>query len=113
MGLTKRQEEMITEIIVEESRAAHESQQDRHRILEGVDPEEDVIAEAPKPLEPGFKAVIQDLVETFLSAGLVYEGREFDDGVAARRAASYLKRLVENDLLEVRQMLQDGDFSEE
>lgn len=114
MGLTKRQEEMISQMVIAESRAAHESQQERHRILEGIDDADDVvIKEAPDSLEPGFKAVVQDLVETFLSAGIVYEGHEWDGGAATQRAASYLKRLVENDLMEVRQMLRDGDFSDE
>lgn len=113
MGLTKRQEEMIAEIIVEHSKAAAESQRERHVILEGIDDEPIVITEAPQRLEPGFKAVIQDLVETFLATNVVYEGHEFDGGAAKRRAASYLKRLVENDLMEVRQMLRDGDFTDE
>jgi|SRR5579863_1966411 len=115
MGLTKRQEEMISQIIVEESRAAHESQQERHRILEGArDDEPELLEEAPRvELGPGLKAAVQDLVETFVAGAPLYEGHEFDGGDGVRKAAAYLKRLLENDVREVRQMLADGDFGDE
>lgn len=115
MGLTKRQEEMITQIVLEESRSAAESQQERHRILEGIDDvDDDVLEEGPKAeLTPGLKASVQDLVETFMAGIPLYESHEFDGGVSAKRAGAYLKRLLENDVREVRQMLMDGDFGDE
>ena len=113
MGLTKRQEEMIAEIIVEESRGVAASQQERHRILAEVDEPEEVIAEAPVDLGPGLKGAIQDLVEVFESSAPLYEGHELDDGAAVKAATRYLQRLLENDVREVRQMLVDGDFGDE
>jgi hypothetical protein len=114
MGLTKRQEEMIAEIIVEESRGAAASQQERHRILAEVDEPGEVITESkPVDLGPGLKGAIQDLVETFVAGAPLYEGREFDGGAGLDAATKYLRRLIENDVREVRQMLVDGDFGDE
>ena len=113
MGLTKRQEQMITEMVIAESRATYESQQERHRILEGLD-EEDILEEAPKPagLPLALRHAITDLVEAFVAGNQLYEGRDLDDGRAAKRAASYLQHLLEEDVAETVSMLQGGDFDD-
>jgi hypothetical protein len=115
MGLTKRQEEMIGQIIIEESRAAHKSQQERHRILDGIDAGDlDVLEEAPRAAEltSAVRHALVDLVETFYHDNRLYEGVELDDGRAAKRATHFLYSLIEADLKETVDMLQSGDFDD-
>jgi len=114
MGLTKRQEEMINEIVIEESRAFHSSQQERHRILEGIDAEDELLDETPRKVElsTALQHAIIDLIEAFHSDNQLYEGVEVDDGRAAKLASHYLCRLIENDVRETADMLQSGEFDE-
>jgi hypothetical protein len=110
MGLTKRQAQAVEQIIVEESRAAHQSQQDRHRILSEVDEPGTITQAKAQVLASGVAGAIDDLVESFAGNNRVYEGVEFDRGTARARAVQYLRRLIENDVREVQQMLHEGDF---
>jgi hypothetical protein len=110
MGLTKRQSEAIEKIIIEESLAAHRSQQDRHSILSEVDEPGAVTEARTQVLSSGVNGALDDLMEGFVGSNTVYEGVEFDGGTARTRAVRYLRRLIENDLKEVQQMLQEGDF---
>jgi len=112
MGLTKRQAEAIRQIIIEESRTAAKSQQDRHSILSGLD-EPVIVAEQAQVLANGVVNAIDDLMESFVGNNRVYEGVEFDRGLARVRAVQYLRRLVENDVRQVQQMLHEGDFGME
>lgn len=110
MGLTKRQSEAIEKIIIEESLAAHRSQHDRHRILSEVDDPGTVTEARAQVLSNSIAGALDDLMESFVGSNRVYEGVEFDRGMARTRAVRYLRRLIENDLKEVQQQLQEGDF---
>jgi hypothetical protein len=109
MGLTKRQAQAIEQIIIEESRSAAASQKERYRILDKIDGPPTVDAWVPG-LTEAVRLAIVDLVEAFHRGNMVYEGAEFDNGHARTQALRYLRRLIENDVLEVQQMLQEGDF---
>lgn len=111
MGLTKRQAQAIEQIIIEESRSASASQHERHRILDEIDGDRPTDTWVPGLTEPVRLAIV-DLVEAFHRGNMVYEGVEFDGGQARARALQYLRRLVENDALEVQRMLQEGDFDD-
>jgi hypothetical protein len=110
MGLTRRQADAIQQMIIAESRAAYASQQERHRILDEVDGEHEPILEAKQELPTGLRHAIVDLIETFYTNNRIYEGCEFDRGLAAKRAAEYLYNLIEADVKETADMLQSGDF---
>jgi hypothetical protein len=110
MGLTRRQADAIQQMIIAESRAAYASQQERHRILDEVDGEHEPVLEAKQPLPSALRHAIVDLIEAFYSNNRIYEGCEFDRGLAAKRAAEYLYNLIEADVKETADMLQSGDF---
>ena len=109
MGLTGRQAELIGQIIREEARSAYASQQERHRILEGIVRAPARVAREPG-LSRGLTAAIVDLVESFAGGNRLYEGSDLDGGSAGRQASAYLARLIEADVKEVQQMLHEGDF---
>ncbi len=115
MGLTRRQSEAIQQMIIEESRAAYASQQERHRILGEVDGEDDDLVVEGKgsvELPSALRHAIVDLIEAFYTNNRIYEGCEFDNGLAAKRATEHLFRLVEADVKETVDMLQSGDFDD-
>jgi len=110
MGLTKRQTEAIERIIIEESRGAAASQTERHRILSGLDERETVAETRGRVLSSGVVGALDDLIESVVSGNQVYEGVEFDRGIARVRAVRYLRGLIKADIREVQQMLHEGDF---
>jgi hypothetical protein len=116
MGLTKRQAQAVNQIINEEVNGAYVSQQERHRILAEVDAAESGKATAKAPIRGLDNAVvvaIDDLMEVFAGKNTLYEGVEFDNGQALKRASSFLRQLIEADVKEVQDMLASGEFGDE
>lgn len=110
MGLTRRQTEEIQKFIIEESRAAYASQQERHRILDEIDGENEVVLQVEQQLPSALRNAIVDLTESFYTNNRIYEGCELDRGRAAKFATEYLYKLIEADVKEAMKMLHDGDF---
>ena len=111
MGLTRRQSQAIQQMIIQESRAAYQSQQERHRILGEVEGDDELVLEGKgSELSTAIRHAIGDLIEAFQTNHRIYEGSDLDGGKAAKRAAEYLYNLIEADVKETVSMLESGDF---